>query len=213
MTDFLSFCLSVSHNYKKNTLKWSLSCCSYFQITFANMEMTLKVFLLKAYGLFFVLCSQANTLCPAPSNKPINDKVKRKKTRKRGKKIPSVWILMRLHKLQLCLSQLQRWNHEIRPKWLGRRQRELFISTTAGREGWREKQAECLRIRAHLYTRHGLDCFWNPTKSKISQQMPHSHRLPVIFTEGKGQVDSSIPAQLPPVTGNLIFIMCTSAQL
>lgn len=42
-------------------------------------------------------------------------------------RIPSVWILMRLHKLQLCLSHLQRWNSEIHPKWLRGCQRELFL--------------------------------------------------------------------------------------
>lgn len=161
--------------------------------------------LLPAYGLFYVLCSWANTLCPTPSRKSINYKVRRKKNRERSM-IPSVWILMSFHKLQLCLSQLQRWNSEIHPKWLERCQRELFLLLQE-RDGEKNKQ------NVHLYTRYELDRFWNPTKGKISQQMPHSRCLPVIFTEGKGQVDSSIPAQLPPVREILIFIMCTSIQL
>lgn len=76
-----------------------------------------------------------------------------------------------------------------------------------------EEKNKKQKQNVHLHTRHGLDCFWNPTKGKRSEQMPHSHHLPVIFTESKGQVDSSILAQLSPVRGNLIFIMCTSARL
>ena len=58
-------------------------------------------------------------------------------------------------------------------------------------EGWRgKKQAACPCACVHLYTRHELDCCWNPTKGKISQQMPHSHCPPVTFAQGKGQVDS-----------------------
>lgn len=160
-----------------------------------------------------VLFSQANTLCPAPWNKQKKTKWGGKKNNTQvRRKIPSVWILMRLHKQQLCLSQLQTWNYEFHPKSLGRCQRELFLfPPLPGRNGGK-KQAECLCVWSHLYTEHWLDCFWNPTNCKISQQMPLLRCLPVTFTQGKGQVDNSIPAQLPPVSGNLIFTMCTFAR-
>lgn len=112
------------------------------------------------------------------------------KTRVRSTRIPSVCILMRLHKVHLCLSEVQRWNCDIHPKWLGRHRRESFFIPTTADLGGVGGQAACPCVCVHLCTRHRLDRCWNLTKGKISQQMPHSRRLPVIFTEGKGQVDT-----------------------
>lgn len=40
------------------------------------------------------------------------------------------------------------------------------------------------------------------------KKMRFSASACLTFTEGIGQVDNTVPAQLSPVTGSLIFIMC-----